>query len=249
MATECWIKFRALRDAFANLMHDKANSYGQMRQILLDHIRAGDGGFMALDDPRVVGFISKLKGQIGENVFTYHVGGAAALAESGSQEAWDVAVRQANGAFEYVQVKLYASPSDVVRQMLKVQDKIVNGCIHGCAGETVRQIDFAVPADIADRVNVLKDHFPQLDSLHVLTIPINADHAASIVKEGMNNVGPEQLSHFFHELLGGRSPRVHARNRERLPLVQGVKGVVGGIRRHCRKHRHQRGRNWHGSRR
>jgi hypothetical protein len=194
---------RQLRDAFVNLMHEKADTYEKMRQILLEHLRADEGGFLSFDDRHVIGFISKLKGQIGENVFQHHVGSAAELAKSGSQEAWDLAVKQANGVYEYVQVKLYADPHDVVRQMLKVHEKVANGWIEGCAGETVHQIDFAVPADIAGSVNELKEHYSQLDSMHVLTIPIDAHAAADVVKEGLSNVGPEQLGHFFHELLGG----------------------------------------------
>ena len=70
-------------------------------------------------------------------------------------------------------------------------------------GDIVENIDFAVPADIADRVIELKDHYPQLESIHVLPIPIDTHAAADIVKEGIVNVGPEQLEHFFDELLAG----------------------------------------------
>jgi len=194
---------RELKDAFTNLMHEKADTYEEMRQILLRGIQDGDGGFLSFDNDRVCGLINKLKGQIGENVFQHHVGRAAELAHSGSQEAWDVAVKQADGAYEYVQVKLYADPNDVVKHMLKVQEKVANGWINGCAGETVHQIDFAVPADLAERVNELKEHYPQLESMHILPIPVDAHTAADVVKEGMSNIGPDQLSHFFNELLGG----------------------------------------------
>ena len=192
-----------LRAAFVNLMHERADTYEEMRHVLLRTIQSNDGGFLSFDDNHVRGLINKLKGQIGENVFQQHVGSAAELAHSGSQEAWDVAVKQADGAYEYVQVKLYADPRDVVSHMIKVQEKVAHGWIDGCAGDTVHQIDFAVPADIAHRVNELKQHYAQLDSMHVLTIPIDAHGAADFVKEGMSNVGPEQLGHFFHELLGG----------------------------------------------
>lgn len=194
---------RELKDAFANLMHEKADSYAKMRTILLQAIQTSDGTFRPFDDDHVRGLISKLKGQIGENLFKQHIGSAAELATSGSQEAWDVAVKQTDGAYEYVQVKLYANPHDVVRQMLKVQEKVDHGWISGCAGDTVHQIDFAVPADIAERVNDLKDCHSELDSIRVLTIPINAHRAADFVREGMSNVGPDQLGHFFDELLGG----------------------------------------------
>ena len=84
-----------LHDAFANLMGEKANSYQEMRQVLPDAIENEDGGFFALNDRHVAGFVNKIKGQIGENVFKNQVGDAAEFARSGSQEAWDVSVRQA----------------------------------------------------------------------------------------------------------------------------------------------------------
>lgn len=194
---------RELRDAFANLMTEKADSYKEMRRILSDKIRDGDGGFLSFDDPRVQGFVSKLKGQIGENTFQRHAGAAAHLAQSGSQEGWDIAVTQPDGMHDYVQVKLYASPSGVVSKMREVQQKVANGLIEGCDGETVERIDFAVPENIAEHVRRLADRYPELAGIEVRSIPISTDAAADFVKEGLSNVGPEQLSHFFDELLFG----------------------------------------------
>ena len=113
-----------LHDAFANLMGEKADSYQEMRQVLLRAIENEDGGFFGLEDRHVAGFVNKIKGQIGENEFKNQVGDAAELAHSGSQEAWDVAVRQLDGTYEYVQVKLLADPGDVVEHMRKVQEKV-----------------------------------------------------------------------------------------------------------------------------
>ena len=192
-----------LRDAFANLMGEKADTYQEMREILRGAIENEDGGFFALEDRHVGGFINKIKGQIGENLFRNQVGDTAELAHSGSQEAWDVVVRQVDGTYEYVQVKLYADPRGVVNHMLTVQEKVVSGGISGCHGDIVDNIEFAVPANIVERVNELKDQYSQLDSMRVLTIPIDTHTAADFVKEGMSNVGPEQLEHFFGELLGG----------------------------------------------
>src|SRR5579863_688298 len=192
-----------LREAFTNLMHEKAANYEEMRQILRGKIQSTAGGYLPFDDDHIRGFISKLKGQIGENIFQQHVGSAAQLAESGSQEAWDVAVEYPDGAHEYVQVKLYSDAQKVVGHMVKVQEKVASGLIEGCNHETVQQINFAVPADIADKVRELKANYSQLHSMRVLPIPIDAQAAADVVKEGLGNVGPDQLAHFFHELLGG----------------------------------------------
>lgn len=193
-----------LRNAFANLMHEKADSYGEMRHILLDHVHADGGGFLSFDDRHVVGFISKLKGQIGENLFQQHVGSAATLAQSGIQEGWDVAVNHGDGLHDYVQVKLYDKPYGVVRHMLSVQQKVVDGKLIGVNDETVQHVFFAVPEDIRDDVQRLAEKHPGLSSmLYEKNIPINSHDAAGIVTEGMSNVGPDQLSHFFNELLCG----------------------------------------------
>lgn len=193
-----------VRDAFTNLMRTKAETYGQMRRILLDHCRESDGSFMRFDDARLVGFVSKLKGQIGENLFQQHVGNAAILAESGSQEAWDVAIRQADGLHHYVQVKLYANPHGVVQQMLKVHARVLDGNLLGVNEETVSRVFFAVPDDIRDEVSRLASaHDGLADMLYDKSIPISAHDAAGLVSEGISNVGPDELSHFFDELLSG----------------------------------------------
>lgn len=192
-----------LKDAFVNLMHEKANTYAEMRQILLDRIQDDEGGFLSLDSRQVINFINKIKGQIGENLFQEQAGTIAELAPSGSQEGWDVVLKHVDGAHEYVQVKLYADPHGVIKHMLKVQDKVAHG-LDGYGGHMVDHVDFAVPADIAGKVNELKEHYPQLDSMHVLTIEkMNAHEAAGIVRDGMSNVGPDELNRFFDELLAG----------------------------------------------
>jgi len=192
-----------VRDAFVNLMHEKAGTYREMRKLLLKSIKAQDGTFRSLDDNAVRGFISKLKGQIGENLFQQHVGSAAELAHSGSQEAWDVSIKQADGAYEYVQVKLLAQPGSVIREMRDVQEKVAQGLVEGCAGDTVQRIDFAIPADMVERVNLLKEQYPELQSMRVLSIPISTTGAGDYIKESMREVGPNELFQFFDELVGG----------------------------------------------
>ncbi|MDB5344738.1 MAG: hypothetical protein JWP89_3115 [Schlesneria sp.] len=193
-----------LRDAFRALMHKKADSYNEMRQILADKIRDGDGDFLSFRDRRVQGFVSKLKGQIGENLFKEHAGAAAQLAESGCQEGWDVVVAQRDGLHEYVQVKLYANADNVIRKMREVHEKVSNGLIEGVNGETIERIDFAIPENIADAVKErIANQFPELIDIKIHTVGISATAAADIVHEGLNNVGPEALEHLFDELLGG----------------------------------------------
>ena len=193
-----------LRQAFTALMKYEARDVRGMRAELLRHLYDAEGEFMPFDDPRVVGFVSKIKGQIGENLFATHVGQAATLASSGSQEGWDVAVRQLDGSHEYVQVKLYQSPSGVVRHMLEVQQKILAGQLGGIGDEHVSQVYFAVPEDIHDDILRLAERHEGLASMiYDKSIPISSKDAAGIVHDGLSNVGPEQLEHFFGELLCG----------------------------------------------
>lgn len=195
---------KELHDAFVGLMKEKADTYNKMRKILAENITDENGQFISLDDRRAINFISKLKGQIGENEFRKHAGVAAQLAKSGSQEAWDVVITQPDGAHEYVQVKLYANPNQVIAHMHEVHEKVASGLIEGVGGETVEHINFAIPENIANEVHQrIADNFPELADIKLHTIPLSAKAAAGFVEEGLNNVGPEQLEHLFDELLGG----------------------------------------------
>jgi hypothetical protein len=195
---------KAVQDAFVNLMGHKADSLSEMRQVLLSHLKGADGSFRSFDDRAVMGFISKLKGQIGENLFRDHVGHAASLATSGSQEGWDVAVQHADGAYHYVQVKLYGSASGVVRHMLDVQQKALDGMLTGKGGEAVNKVFFAVPHDIRpDVLRLAGRHDGLAEMVYEKGVPISAKDASGLVTEGMASVGPERLTHFFSELLCG----------------------------------------------
>ncbi len=195
---------KELKDAFVTLMRERADTYQEMHEILLRTIQADDGTFLSFDDDRVLGLINKLKGQIGENLFQEHVGHGAQLATSVVQEGWDVCVPRSEG-MEYIQVKLYGDAHGVIRHMLDIQQKILAGAIKGVDHETpVDHIYFAVPQDIEGEVRRLAENYAGLSEMvYGQSVPIDAQSAADIVKEGMSNVGPEELSHFFHELLGG----------------------------------------------
>jgi len=158
---------RAVEDAFVNLMNVKPGNRLEMRNLLLSHCTADDGSFLSFDNRSVMGFISKLKGQIGENLFAEHVGSAASLAASGSQEGWDVAIRQADGTFQYVQMKLYGSARHVVEHMADVQQKAVAGTLTGVGNDTVSKVFFAVPDDIrADVIRLAGQHDGLAELVH-----------------------------------------------------------------------------------
>ena len=194
----------AVQDAFQKLMGVRPGDYEHMSQLLLQHVSLTESGSIAFDEKSVFGFINKLKGQIGENMFVEHVGPAAQLAQSGSQAGWDVAVRQSDGAFQYVQVKLYGDASGVVRHMRSVQERLAEGLISGVDGQTIDHIHFAVPANIHADVQRLVSGDPQLAGmLYGTPVPIDSERAANLVQNSMVNVSQSQLSQFFHQLLGG----------------------------------------------
>lgn len=180
-----------LLEGFANLMHGKADSYNQVREILLEKL--------ALGDASVLGLVNKIKGQIGENMFIKTIGSGARLATSGSQEAWDIAIDHADQT-QYVQVKMYSDADRVLHHMREVQTKVDAGMITD--GENVvHHIDFAMPSDIVQEVATQALNDPTLHDIKIISMDVTADQTADIVWEGVNNVGPHALEHLFGELL------------------------------------------------
>lgn len=195
---------KPVQDAFEKLMKVRPGDYDRMRELLLEHVTVAGNGSLSFDESSVIGFINKLKGQIGENVFVEHVGSAAQLAQSGSQAGWDVAVRQSDGAFQYVQVKLYGDATGVVRHMKSVQQRLMDGVITGVDEQSIDHIYFAVPESIHADVQRLVGGDPRLASmLYETPVPIDSQQAAKLVQAGITNVSQSQLSQFFQQLLGG----------------------------------------------
>jgi len=177
----------ALLEGFA-----KADTYDEVREILRKQL--------ALGKESVDGLVNNIKGRIGENMFVKEAPPGARLAKFGNQEGWDVAIDRADGT-QYVQVKMYKDANGVLRHMREVQEKVEKGVITD-GGKAVNHIDFAVPSDIHEEVVNAALNDTTLRNIEVLKIDITADQAGSIVKEGVNNVGPDALEHFFGELLG-----------------------------------------------
>ena len=164
---------KAVQAAFHELMGVSPGNYDDMKALLQKHLTETSDGQLSFTSRAAVGFISKVKGQIGENVFTQHLGSSAMLAESGSQAGWD-------------------------------QEKVLAGAYTGANGEPVRQIVFAVPKNIHAEVQRLVGDDPALAGmLYETPVPINADQAAQLVKDGMTNVSQGELTQFFNQLLGG----------------------------------------------
>ena len=180
---------------FTGLMGQKADSYPEVRNILLDKLQDGDRA--------VFGLINKIKGQIGENQFLQESQAAglnARLAELGNQEAWDVAIDHIDGTTQYVQVKMYSDAGGVVRDMQDVSQKLAGGEDILDGDRVVETIAFAVPANIVEEVRARAAELG-LDT-NVIPIEMTAAEAADVVRTGFDNVGPEALSNLFGELFG-----------------------------------------------
>ena len=184
-----------LLDGFAELMGQKADSYDEVRNTLLDKLHDGDSA--------VFGLINKIKGQIGENQFmqgAQTAGLNARLAELGNQESWDVAIDNTDGTTQYIQVKMYSDAGGVVRHMQDVSQKLAGGEAISDGDRVVEAIDFAVPANIAEEVSV---RVAELGiDMKVISINMTAAEAADVVQTGFDNVGPEAITNLFGELFG-----------------------------------------------
>jgi hypothetical protein len=186
---------------FKGLMGDKINSYDDVRNILVEKIDLGDSS--------VLGLINKIKGQLGENAFlaeANQLGINAKLAESGSQEGWDVAIEKA-GEMQFVQVKLYSDPNAVINEISKVNDKIADGSLL-YNGAPIEQIDFAVPENIYDEVAVAVAEKGL--NVEVIKFGMTAEEGKDIVLEGVENVDALIMGNFFEELIGTALPTTFA---------------------------------------
>ncbi|MBI2486456.1 MAG: hypothetical protein HYW01_05775 [Deltaproteobacteria bacterium] len=184
-----------LLDGFSKLMENKADSYDEVRSILLSKLHDGDSS--------VFGMINKIKGQIGENQFIQVAkaeGLSARLADLGNQEGYDVAIDHADGTTRYIQVKMYGDAAGVVEHIQKVNQKLAEGVVISDGDRAVRAIDFAVPADISEEVRAQAAELGI--EVNVLPIPMTAHEAREIVQEGFDNIGPEALSNLFGQLFG-----------------------------------------------
>jgi len=205
-----------VKESFKHLLKEDADTYAEMKSLLRKHLRTHLDGSLAIDDRHVINYTNYLKGQIGENLLKDNIGTKAEFAPL-NQKAWDLRVETADGSHDYVQVKLYTGPSAVVQKMREVQEQLAAGEVDNAHGELVKHVYFAVPEDIKEGVQRLAEKHGVADMLYDKTIPIDASRGAALVHEGMNHVGPEQLEHFFSELLVGTA------------VVGSIHGIVNGF--------------------
>ena len=178
-----------------SLMGAQADTYAEVRELILAKIESGPDS--------VQGFVSMLKGRIGEQWFAdaaRDAGISARLAESGSQQAWDVAVEGAGEATRYVQVKTVADPGSVVQDMREVHAALQGAEPITDGGKIVASIDFAVPDTIYGEVQAqaAAEGLP----LGVISTDTTPNEAAASVKEAFDNVGPDAVANLLGELAG-----------------------------------------------
>lgn len=184
-----------LLSAAQGLMPEKVASADQLAEILTERLMQGD---LATQ-----GFISLIKGRIGEEIFVEtatQAGFTAKLAELDNQEAWDVAALNADGVTQYYQVKTMASADEVVLHMQAVSDKVSQGIIYD-GDKVVDEVRFAVPDSIYAEV-VEKASAKGLD-IPVVKFQLTAQEAGQIVQDGFDNVAYWGLGNFFEQLAIG----------------------------------------------
>jgi hypothetical protein len=141
-------------------------------------------------------------GQIGENEFRDEAiknGIKARLADSGSQEGWDIVKENAEGTREYIQVKLCNDPDGVINAIKEVSQKIELEKIRD-GDEIVKSIDFAVPENILDEVKQ-----KSLDlgyDIEFYSLPISNEEARDLVEIGFgfSEYTQEAVENLFSEI-------------------------------------------------
>jgi hypothetical protein len=98
------------RSAFSELMGSKADTYEEVRNLILDKAEKGESS--------VFGLMNKIQGQFGENLFVTASEGKGSLANLGNQESWDISVNHGD-SIQYVQVKVYEDPDGVMEKFLR----------------------------------------------------------------------------------------------------------------------------------
>lgn len=180
-----------LKEAFSGLMKEKADSYQEIRKIIIEKIEKGD-------ESRI-GLINKIQGQFGENQFIENVGDTARLAESGSQEAYDIMIQEL-GATKYVQVKVYEDADAVIEKIKEVNEKIASG-FKDQTGNIINEVEFAVNSDIYEEVAEKANELGLPNK--ILNLGSNREEIREIIEKGFAEVANPGIFDFFSDLLGG----------------------------------------------
>lgn len=178
-------------EAFKNLMGEKADDISKVRELIVEKFVDGDSS--------VSGLISKIQGQIGEDIFKSTFANVE-LAESGSQAVWDAA-RITDSGTQYVQVKIYKDPSQVINKIKETNEKVSSVEIIGIENEVVTSVDFAVNEDIYE--DVLKSASAEGVSNKIIKIPATQEEIRKRLSDDMATINDtNDLDLFFEDFFG-----------------------------------------------
>ena len=171
-----------LLHSMTNLMGEKADTYEEARQLIAKQIANGDHSF--------AGFVSKIKGQLGEDQFVKE-NAEYVLAISKSQEGVDAMRGLGSGFVEAVQVKMYQNANQVIQHMRVVQQKVSDGLT--VQGESIDKLSFAVPYDIADKVRSDAAQYADLSAIEIIPVGVTSKAVAEVVKQAGDNISHPYL--------------------------------------------------------
>ncbi len=183
--------------AFRNLTDGEVDTYEEARDRIAEQIGPGGDGVSQQ-------WISTIKGRIGENQFRQSANelpGNARLADESNQEAYDVVYTSPQDETRYVDVKTSDSPYNIVDKMESTQRKLDAGEITTPDGRVVREVEYAVPEGISEKVR--EEAADRGVDLGVIPMETGADEAASTVEASVGAVGPEAIEGLFQELAAG----------------------------------------------
>jgi len=187
--------------AFMALTREDLPTAAQMRECLPAWLELQGATLFERRDNAVATLVSALHGRVGELMVTRESGGAVHL--SGEARAgWDLAVKQSDGTFDYVQVDL-SEPAAVVRSMQEAERRIAAQELRGVGGAPVAHVDFAVPAAMVPAVRELTASLPSLESIGIRELPVTTDDVVDMVAGGLPVVAPDQLAALVDGLFGG----------------------------------------------
>ncbi len=181
-------------DAFQKLMGEKANTFEEIRELIVEKSLNGEAS--------IGGLLNKIQGQLGENAFLENIGSSAKLASDGAQEGWDVSIDHGDST-QYIQVKIYKNPNEVIEKIREVNSKLeINGKgIAGIDGGNVNQIDFAVNSDIVEEV---RERAKELGLENkILDVGASRDDLRGLLESNFEKLEDfSELNNFFTEILG-----------------------------------------------
>jgi hypothetical protein len=179
-----------LHEAFANLMGGKADTRVEIEARIRALIENGEES--------VLGLMNKIQGQLGEDAFVQaarSIGLDAHLADSGSQEGWDVLIHD-GGSSRYVQVKVYDQASAAAAHLDALKAKVDAGQIMG-SGEAVERLDVAVNSEIYEQLaeRAQRIGYPG----NILDLGTTREAFRATLEDSFDSVR-SPLAHYFGEL-------------------------------------------------